>query len=210
MNPLTHFLTCCLSGRSRTTRPLLSEKSPVFTPYTDTPTTPSKKNSDEDEEALANSIIETLYTAPLNSPTLHRDLSSLVHSTSWTETLAVFILNKLRQAIEASRPMGKAMQHAIDHVKSAAEATWEWVKQHPKEMAALVATVIALGVLIYFGVPFVMSALGFARTGIRAGSWAARWQRTYAGFVSKESWFSFWQRVGATPKSLEAGGELLI
>ena len=35
-------------------------------------------------------------------------------------------------------------------------------------------------------------------SGCDIGSWAARWQATYMGFVPKGSLFSFFQRLGMT------------
>lgn len=66
------------------------------------------------------------------------------------------------------------------------------------------ATLIALGVLAIL-TPWVIEALGFSELGPVEGSFAAAWQRLYAGFVPKGSLFSFFQRLGMWIRSTRDG-----
>lgn len=46
----------------------------------------------------------------------------------------------------------------------------------------------------------ILSALGFKATGIKAGSWAAKWMASYCGSVAATSIFAKMQSAGASNK----------
>ncbi|KFY83307.1 hypothetical protein V500_10100, partial [Pseudogymnoascus sp. VKM F-4518 (FW-2643)] len=64
-------------------------------------------------------------------------------TTSWTESLALAILNAITTAIEAGVPFGAAKEV----VETARRDVEGWVGEHPV-MAGVVAMIVALGVLV--------------------------------------------------------------
>lgn len=118
---------------------------------------------------------------------IHKHLSELVTTTGWTETLARGILHGIENAIANSAKMAHP---ASDALARATTEAYEFAHDHP-----VYTTVLALGVLVILA-PWVLEVLGFGELGPIEGSFAAWWQRLYAGAVPRGSLFSFFQRLG--------------
>ncbi|KAF2235552.1 hypothetical protein EV356DRAFT_420729, partial [Viridothelium virens] len=153
---------------------------------------PYQDNKSEAE--VAHDIIIKLFAAEKNDAALRADLQSTVHACGWYDGLAAAILSALEQAIKLNADMGSAMKDAYGKAAAAVNHITEWAEAHP-EMAAVVVTLIALGVLALM-MPWLMAYLGFTEEGILEASWAARWQTSYRGFVPKGSLFSYLQSLG--------------
>ncbi|XTI88947.1 hypothetical protein V2W45_1235449 [Cenococcum geophilum] len=177
---------CCIHPDQE---PFFSEKSLTtntdnYIPYKDSP----------NKAELANEIIAKLFAAQKNDAILQADLRSTIHAYGFYDGLAAAILAGLEKAIKLGEEMGPAVKAAYEKAVAAVNEVNEWAEAHP-EMAAVVVTLIALGVLALM-IPWLMAYLGFAEEGIIEGSWAAGWQATYRGFVPKGSLFSYLQRLG--------------
>jgi hypothetical protein len=161
-------------------------------------------------EEVAEEIVAKLFAAEHNDEALQADLQSMVHVCGWHNTLAAAILAVMERAIALGKEMYPALKAAYEKAVAAVNDVEEWAGEHP-EMAAVITTLIALGVLAVM-VPWVMGYLGFAEEGIIGGelvtcfhsrfankyieSWAALWQSKYRGFVPKGSLFSYLQSLG--------------
>jgi hypothetical protein len=159
---------------------------------------------------VAEDIVTKLFAAEKNDEALQADLQSMARVCGWHDKLAHAILSAMERAIDVGKEMGPAVKAAYDKAVAAISEVKEWADAHP-EMAAVITTLIALGVLAVM-IPWVMAYLGFAEEGIVGGelitcfhsqsankfaaSWAARWQATYRGFVPKGSLFSYLQSLG--------------
>ncbi|EHK19938.1 uncharacterized protein TRIVIDRAFT_155768 [Trichoderma virens Gv29-8] len=154
-------------------------------------------------EETAENFIEILLCAEKSGALLSSQLEDAVFATGWSEWLAQNILKKLEGALrDGHEKMGPAMIEAYDQASKAAEITFpdlfEYVKEHPVEIAATVLlSLFAFGVLVRLA-PLVLELLGFGELGPTAGSFAALWQSTYRGHVAEETLFSFFQRLGMT------------
>ncbi|KAK0761742.1 hypothetical protein N5P37_004541 [Trichoderma harzianum] len=152
-------------------------------------------------EETAENIIDILLAAEKSGPLLSAKLDDAVFATGWSEWLAKNILKKLEEVLRDGREkMGPAMAEAYDQASKAAEITFsdlfEYVKEHPVEIAATVLlSLLAFGVLVRL-MPVALELLGFGELGPTAGSFASWWQSTYGGYVPAESLFSFFQRLG--------------
>lgn len=132
-----------------------------------------------------------IITAILTSPTtieLHKTVNEQVTATGWTDSLVEAILRGLTAAVEAGAALARP---AADALKKATDAAIDFKKEHP-----VYATLIALGILFVL-LPWVLEVLGFTESGVAVGSWAARWQHTYEGYVPKGALFGYFQRMGA-------------
>jgi hypothetical protein len=193
---------CCINADpepSDVEKPLIT-RAPSDAQYKDNPSAAE----------VADDIITKLFTAEKNDIALEANLRSMVHTYGWYDNLAAAILASMEQAIELGKEMGPAVKAAYEKAVVAVNKVKEWADAHP-EMAAVIITLIALGVLAVM-MPWLMAYLGFAEEGILEGesvgyfysglvdkfvaSWAARWQATYCGFVPKGSLFSYLQSLG--------------
>ncbi|MCJ1357465.1 MAG: hypothetical protein MMC33_007461 [Icmadophila ericetorum] len=181
MAVLSTLLSCCCINADQ--EPSDVEKH-LITQYKDNPTTAE----------VADDVIAKLFAAEKNDIALQENLKSMVHTCSWYDNLAAAILAAIEQAIELEKEMGPAVKAAYEKAVAAVNEVKEWADAHP-EMAAVVITLIALGVLAVM-MPWLMAYLGFAEEGILKASWAARWQTTFRGFVPKGSLFSYLQKLG--------------
>ncbi|KAH8432016.1 interferon alpha-inducible IFI6/IFI27 family protein [Aspergillus melleus] len=118
---------------------------------------------------------------------IRKQLSDLITTPGWTEALAQSILHAVEDAIKGAAKMA---QPAADALTRAMHEAYDFVHDHP-----VYTTILALGVLVILA-PWVLEVLGFAELGLLEGSFAAWWQRMYAGYVSKGSLLSFLQRLG--------------
>ncbi|KAI9041433.1 interferon alpha-inducible IFI6/IFI27 family protein [Aspergillus affinis] len=143
-------------------------------------------NPSKGPSPLANQATTILITTE-DPDLIRKQLSDLVTTTGWTESLAQSILHTLEDAIKGSAKMARP---AADALARATHEAHDFAHDHP-----VYTTVLALGVLVILA-PWVLEVLGFAELGPLEGSFAAWWQRLYAGYVPKGSLFSFFQRLG--------------
>lgn len=119
--------------------------------------------------------------------------------------------------------MGKTMHHAFQRALAEAQVTLKDWRHLPRDHPVW-CTLVVLGMLVPLA-PWALEALGFAEMGIvegvhslslslclflyfflltflsimtnlTTGSLAARWQSTFGGYVSSDSLFAFFQRLG--------------
>lgn len=155
-------------------------------PITDVKSPPAQPS----EEEIAASILSTLFTAEKSGHDLERTLQDIVHSCGWYEGLAKRVLDLLVDALKTGKAMAGAMKEAYD--KAAAIAS-DFVHKNPV-LTAVIATVVAIGILAILA-PWAVEALGFGELGPIEGSFAAWWQSTFPD-VEAGSWFSYFQRLG--------------
>ncbi|OJD34173.1 uncharacterized protein BKCO1_25000139 [Diplodia corticola] len=158
---------------------------------------------------IADRFVETLLKAEKPGKSLDDELKDVMGTTgmNWREKLGKTILAKLERAIVIGAQMSSGMKEALDKSIAAAEG---FAKEHP-----VYTTLIAIGVLAVLS-PWVIEALGFGELGpiggeivlgeqdmsfwlttsFCIGSFAAAWQRSYAGYVERGTLFAFFQRVG--------------
>lgn len=155
----------------------------IFGEKEDKPTPPGVSQSPED---VAGEIINKIFTARSRA-SLHEQLNEMNSTCGWSDMIVRGILQGIENAIKSGATMGRA---ARDAVAQSEEAAIEFASNHP-----VYSTVIALGVMALL-TPWALEILGFGELGPIEGSWAAAWQRTYAGQVSKEAIFTYFQRLG--------------
>ena len=160
MSLLSAFLSCCSTRSKRT--PRLSEKHlttpPHYAPYQDHPT----------ETDLAAQIIAKLLAATKNDAVLKADLQSTISTYGWYDGLAAAVLAGLENAIKLGEEMQPAMKAAYERAVEGVNSVEQWAGEHPEISAAVVVTLIALGVLAIM-MPWLMAWLGFAEEGIVEG-----------------------------------------
>lgn len=169
---------------------------------------------------VADEVVYLLRNAERNGPELKTQVCDVISAEGWTEKIARAVLDGLEYIIKNWREkVGNALREAIDAAEAAAKACFTFTEEHPYLTAGLL-TIVAVGVLVWMA-PWAVEALGFGELGPIAGmpssegpdvdktcvsvltesdTFAAAWQRTYAGFVPKGSLFSFFQRLGMTWK----------
>lgn len=136
--------------------------------------------------SLASDIVTTLTTGD-SIESIHKDLNEKINANGWSDSIAQAILRGLNDAISAGAEMARP---ATDALAKAKEAAVGFAEEHP-----VYATLLALGVLAIL-LPWVLEVLGFGELGPIAGSFAARWQTTYAGYVPRGALFTYFQRLG--------------
>ncbi|PWY65481.1 hypothetical protein BO83DRAFT_440303 [Aspergillus eucalypticola CBS 122712] len=141
---------------------------------------------DAHTSAVASDIVNTLLTGETHE-TIQKKIREQVDTNGWSESIAQAILHGLNDAIKAGAEMAGP---AADALMKAKEAAVEFAKDHP-----VFATLLALGVLAILA-PWVLKILGFGELGPIAGSFAARWQTTYSGYVPRGALFTYFQRLG--------------
>ena len=178
-------------------------------------TSPRKTDND-----VADEVVYLLRTAENNGPRLKALVCDIISAEGWTEHIAKAVLGALEYIIQNWREkVGNALREAIDAAEAAADACFIFSMEHPYLTTGLL-TIVAVGVLVWMA-PWAVEALGFGVRGPIAGmifsksfcvllvsvsvltepdTFAAAWQRTYAGFIPKGSLFSFFQRLGMTWK----------
>lgn len=136
---------------------------------------------------LASNIVTIILTSPTTDK-LHKSLEEQVTANGWTDKLIQAILQGLTSAIRTGASVARP---AADALRQTTDAAVGFAKEHPAY-----ATLIALGILFTL-LPWVLEALGFGELGVIEGSWAARWQQTYKGYVPKGALFGYFQKLGA-------------
>lgn len=164
MAVLSKLLGCCCIH----TDPELSFSETRLTTNTDA-YVPYKDNPSKAE--VADEIVAKLFAAEKNDAALQADLQSIIHAYGWYDGLANAILAALENAIKLGEEMGSAMKAAYEKAVAAVNKVKEWAEAHP-EMAAVIITLIALGVLALM-IPWLMAYLGFAEEGIIEGKFVA-------------------------------------
>ncbi|TVY52331.1 hypothetical protein LCER1_G007903 [Lachnellula cervina] len=144
-------------------------------------------NPASDDNTKAADVLRALFSANEGGEHLKKSVHDIVGERGWTENLAKAILGGIENALKQGAQMGKTMADASE--KAIAEAVG-FARDHPYFCA-----LIAVGVLAIL-MPWVLEALGFAELGPVEGSFAAWWQSTYRGYVTKDSLFAFFQRLG--------------
>lgn len=141
-----------------------NEKSPFYaTTTTSTPPTDTQL-ADEFAGLLLFSRTPQLFRNDLSASFPPPPKSSADFSTtSWTESLALAILNAITAAIEAGVPLGAAKEV----VETARRDVEGWIGEHPV-MAGVMVMIVALGVLVVVA-PWVVEGLGFGGLGVRLG-----------------------------------------
>ncbi|RAK99998.1 uncharacterized protein BO80DRAFT_426065 [Aspergillus ibericus CBS 121593] len=136
--------------------------------------------------SVASDIVTTLITGE-TIESIHKDVNEIISISGWTDSLAQAILRGLDDAIQAGADMARPASDALVKAKEAAAG---FAEEHP-----VFTTLLALGVLAIL-LPWVLEVLGFGELGPIAGSFAARWQSTYAGYVPRGALFTYFQRLG--------------
>ncbi|KIW64248.1 hypothetical protein PV04_09195 [Phialophora macrospora] len=139
------------------------------------------------DAALAQRIITAMQGAEKTGEELRTQVADVVQINGWTESLAKAVLARLDDGIKTGMVLKGPLKDAFD--KAVTEAA-QFARDHP-----VWTTLIALGILAVL-LPWVIEALGFGARGPIARTFAAWWQSKYAGYVPKESLFSFFQRLG--------------
>ena len=168
-------------------------------------------------DETADQIVNVLFGANKDGSALTAHIDSIVHQAGgWSEWLAERIRNGVEEALKNGKEMNSVLAAAYDRACEAATVFERFSKDHPIATEVFV-TVLAIGVLAILA-PYVLEWLGFAELGIiegelatmfyltavggngrtdyNIGSWAARWQSTFGGFVPKGSLFSYLQKLG--------------
>lgn len=123
-----------------------------------------------EDDRIAQEVMHVLERAEKPGESVHAQVSNIVHTTNWTESLAKCLLDKLVSAIKEGRIITGALKEAMS---KAAEAATEFAKEHP-----VYATLIALGILVVL-LPWVIEALGFTEIGPAAGEMCQSTSNTF-------------------------------
>lgn len=151
---------------------------------------PAKKPHPPTDPRSPESIASAIVTKILNADEpylLEKQLKEEFSTDGWTDAIAQAILRGLENAINSGADMARAASDAATQSRNAAVG---FAADHPAY-----AVLIALGILALL-TPWVLEILGFAELGPIEGSFAAAWQRTYAGYVPKNALFGYFQRLG--------------
>ncbi|KAJ9296065.1 hypothetical protein DTO271G3_5640 [Paecilomyces variotii] len=138
-------------------------------------------------QKIADDVLTVLLDAESVDIYTKKELDEIVRTEGWNSCVSEALLSSLINVLKAGASMGTAVKEAFD------KATYEamgFAREHPVYCA-----VIALGIMVIL-TPWCLEALGFAELGPIEGTFAARWQCMYAGYVPKGSLFSYFQRLG--------------
>lgn len=155
----------------------------IFGDMTQEPPRPPDSRS---PEHVASSIVTMILNAD-DPYLLEKQLKEEISITGWSEDIAKAILRGLENAIKAGTEMAQVASGAMVQSKDAAIG---FATEHP-----VYATLIALGILALI-LPWALEAIGFGELGPIEGSFAAAWQRDFAGYVPKGALFGYFQRLG--------------
>jgi hypothetical protein len=167
------------------------------------------EKAQQSTQSLAEDVLSILYAADINDEHFRQRIQDVVRETGWYESLAVLVLHGLENALKAGAPMGQKIKNAYEEAAKVVGDVWGFVKEHP-----VFFTLVALGILVIL-LPWAIELLGFGELGpiegtsvvvylqgdalmlcLLVGTFAARWQSTYKGYVHKDSLSSFFQRLG--------------
>ncbi|KFY20892.1 hypothetical protein V491_03339 [Pseudogymnoascus sp. VKM F-3775] len=144
-------------------------------------------NSSREENIIAGDVLRTLFSAHQGGKLLEKSMQDIIGDRGWTENIAKAILGGVENGLRQGIKMGGAMAEAFEKAFSEASG---FAHDHP-----FFCALIAVGILAIL-MPWLLEALGFAELGPLEGTFAAWWQSTYRGYVTKDSLFSFFQRLG--------------
>lgn len=119
-----------------------------------------KDNNETDTKIATTNLIDILVNAPRSSlynEHLHQNLNDSIKAYNWTETLARSILAKLELVLSDASKFGGAPRDVCERV---AREVLEFAQDHPAY-----CTLIALGILVVIGMPWILEVLGFAELG---------------------------------------------
>ncbi|KAI3012023.1 hypothetical protein CBS147346_938 [Aspergillus niger] len=136
---------------------------------------PDVYQTDARTSAVASDIVNILLTGETREA-IQKGVKEQVDANGWSDSIAQAILHGLNDAIKAGAEMAGP---AADALNKAKEAAADFAKEHP-----VFTILLALGVLAALA-PWVLEVLGFGELGPIAGSFAARWQAAYAGYVPR-------------------------
>ncbi|KAK0631233.1 hypothetical protein B0T14DRAFT_501340 [Immersiella caudata] len=152
----------------------------------------------EASEFLSSKLLELQSLAAVKVDRLQE--SGIANS---MEGLAKTILKEIEKILQTAREeWAPALREAYDRAYTAAKGHFvelvKYVEEHPGEAALkILLTLLALGILAQL-MPLSLDALGFRVLGPRAGSFAAWFQSTYGGHVTKGSVMAYLQSLGMT------------
>ncbi|GAD93992.1 predicted protein [Paecilomyces variotii No. 5] len=138
-------------------------------------------------EKKADSVLTVLLNAESVNIYTEKELNDIIGAKGWTTYITEAVLDRMVHVLKAGISMGPAMEDALE--KATYEAA-EFSREHPEYLV-----VIALGIMTIL-MPWCLEVLGFAELGPIEGTFAAWWQARYAGYVPKNSLFSYFQRLG--------------
>lgn len=147
---------------------------------------PLPPTSSRSPESVASSIVTKILNAE-DPYLLHKQLSEEISANGWSDAIARATLRGLENAVRAGAEMARA---AADAAAQSKDAAIDFATDHP-----VYATLIALGILALL-TPWALEIIGFGDLGPIEGSFAAAWQRQYAGYVPKKAFFGYFQRLG--------------
>ncbi len=170
---LMNAIRSCLCGSTdvatlplRLTGPSIIDKKPSFDSLPPHATKPAIYTAEE----IAANVVTILRCAEKQGPVLAKQVDDTVGAEGWTEWLAENILKSLEIALKEGREkMGPALAQAYSSAVEIAEEEFydlfEYVKDHPLEVAAtVVISILAFGVLVAL-MPWVLELLGFGELG---------------------------------------------
>jgi hypothetical protein len=157
MAAFSKLFPCCCSFSNQKSR--LFEKHLATDPYRN-----ATYQDHPSKVELADQIVAKLFAADKNDAILKADLQSTIHTYGWYDGFAAAVLAALESAIRLGVETGPAMKSSYEKAVEGVSKVEEWAGEHP-EMAAVLVTLIALGVLAIM-TPWLMAWLGFAEEGI--------------------------------------------
>ncbi|MCJ1286265.1 hypothetical protein MMC26_005610 [Xylographa opegraphella] len=137
---------------------------------------PTEKQPLLSTQEASTQIITVILTSTVKGPSLDSQIQDIVYQAGgWRESLAASILSAFEQALhkafELKEALNPIIQDAITKVMAAGRQIQdfaEWFKDEHPIWTGVILTLVALGVL-WLIFPYILSALGFAETGIVRG-----------------------------------------
>lgn len=125
---------------------------------------PLSDSSRRSAETIVDDVISILRSAEKDGVELAKRVDDSVGAKGWTEWIAEGVLNGIKAILEEGQEkMGSALKVAYDRASEAADASFQFTKDHPEVMSGML-TIIAVGILVLLAPAFV-EALGFAELG---------------------------------------------
>ncbi|KAJ5481461.1 hypothetical protein N7475_000273 [Penicillium sp. IBT 31633x] len=165
--------------------PTLNTKTDILPPPPIPPSVVVQRHFGANSDGAAWFLICTSLILQHEDPyLLHKQLNEELSTNTWSDAIERATLRGLENAIKAGAEMARAATEAAARSKDAAI---EFATDHP-----VYATLIALGIFALL-TPWALEIIGFGDLGPIEGSFAAAWQRQYAGYVPKRALFGFFR-----------------
>ena len=130
---------------------------------------PVSSSSRRSAEVVVADVVSILRSAEKEGAALRQKVGDTVGVEGWTEWIAERILDGIKTILEESpETMGNAMKVAYSRASEAADALFQFPKDHPIATAGIL-TIVAVGILVMLA-PAVVEALGFAELGPMEGT----------------------------------------